>query len=203
MPYLHWGTLKMLEWRNGLIDRIKNSPITNKQNQKGLNVEDEFKMMLHMTYPDLTSVQFEYALLMFRHLGKAKDMHPRRTLDQYYYTHLPNTDLRDRTQVVSRYGPGGKHWSCNHEDGGNEDNHTDRPSIGSSSSQSSECLKQRDIENPNREKQPGSGDETILMVDKLWLWVLGGSTIHTLPWRVTALTNNFRRNYRYLLRPAM
>lgn len=37
------------------------------------------------------------------YLDEEHPLHPRRTLDQYYYHNLDNTDERDRDQTVSRY----------------------------------------------------------------------------------------------------
>jgi len=38
--------------------------------------------------------------------GEIPALQPRRTLDQYFYTHLESTSLRDSDQVVYRYTTG-------------------------------------------------------------------------------------------------
>jgi hypothetical protein len=89
---------------------------------------------------------------------------------------MRNTDARDKTQIVSKYGPDGQYW--------NGIDHTTW--LGATECKErkrwyrtvpEKMQKQSDPENANEEEQPTNlrnDTRAILMVDKLWLWILGG-----------------------------
>lgn len=87
MPFLHWGTETVLDWRDEAISLIDagSSPPPNPS-------ESEMRRFYHKMMTDqLTSSE--------------KPLHLRRTLDQFYYDHVANTRGRDTDQIVSKYGP--------------------------------------------------------------------------------------------------
>ncbi|KAF2452604.1 hypothetical protein BDY21DRAFT_358573 [Lineolata rhizophorae] len=112
MPFLHWGTECVLEWRDKKIETIENS---------SANVADDCE----------TELRRFYAEMMANQLLSDKPLHIRRTLDQYYYTHIKKTRERDLDQVVAKYGPMAKE----------------------------------------------KGHRPMIIVDQLWLWILGGNTV--------------------------
>jgi hypothetical protein len=79
MPYLHWEIEEQLDKRKQFI------------NQLGTKTEGQT--------PNLDSDQE----LLRAYLRDPHPLHIRRTLDQYYYHTLEDTEKRDKDQVVSRY----------------------------------------------------------------------------------------------------
>ncbi|KAI9868593.1 MAG: Ankyrin repeat and death domain-containing protein 1A [Trichoglossum hirsutum] len=88
MPYIHWGTKK------GLLDLkrfIKNESAVKKQTSEEQQVEG------------ILGVKNPMEELIRAYLGVKHPLHIRRTLDQYHYYTLQDTDNRDNDQVPSRY----------------------------------------------------------------------------------------------------
>jgi hypothetical protein len=75
MPYLHWDTEKGQRERANAID-------------------------LHLRNPPNSPKRHRSSTLV----GNLRQ-HPRRTLDQYYYSCLPDTSLRDRDQIINHRTP--------------------------------------------------------------------------------------------------
>ena len=79
MPYIHWETEQRLaEMKKVIEDVEKNSSTASKKRDK-----NEELIRVDLVHP--------------RH-----PLHIRRTLAQYYYT-LENIDIRDKSQIVTRY----------------------------------------------------------------------------------------------------
>jgi hypothetical protein len=56
-----------------------------------------------MTKAPTTKRQRIEAYQAARYLDAARPLHPRRTLDQFYYSSLRNTDARDADQTISKW----------------------------------------------------------------------------------------------------
>lgn len=94
LPYVHWercqgqeNMTRILEGKPLIASRLLNGEVNNTARiQLGETVlEDDPSDTLLTTY-----------------VGKNPPLHIRRTLDQYYYSKLKDTEVRDRDQVVSR-----------------------------------------------------------------------------------------------------
>jgi hypothetical protein len=88
MPFLHWGTETVLDWRDKAIARIE----TNSSPPSSAASESEMR-------------RFYLKMMTDQLLSPEKPLHLRRTLDQFYYAHTANTRDRDTDQIVSKYGP--------------------------------------------------------------------------------------------------
>jgi hypothetical protein len=85
MPYIHWETNEALVRMKKTLTRVPKSPTS-----------------------DMASISQTEALevdekLLWSYLYKSPPLHIRRTLNQFYYYTLENTDARDEKQFVSRY----------------------------------------------------------------------------------------------------
>jgi hypothetical protein len=148
MPFLHWGTLHVLKWRAEKIAVIEKRDDQRKNGKSEPDLEDPFGK-------DTSGMFRYYTKMMDEQLIADTPLHLRRTLDQYYYSHMKNTDQRDYDQVVTKYGKGGEFWS----------------SIDDQEDRSEETF------NDKKERlSTGNETHTILMVDQLWLWIIGSST---------------------------
>lgn len=119
MPYIHWGTVEVLEWRQKKLEKAEAAFA------QGLELDSN---ALKDDNNSKSGVFDFYAEMMATQLNSGHPLHLRRTLDQYYYMHSSNTLERDHDQVVTKHGP-----------------------------------------------DPKGKNRSILMVDQLWLWILGGS----------------------------
>lgn len=184
MPFLHWGKQEILRWRKEKITTVEENQ--NKPIAKQKPVCD----------PKDSTMRRFYADLMQRQLFCDPPLHIRRTLDQYYYTHMRDTSARDNDQVVSKYGKGGK------LEGSPETNHKTSAVMR----HGGRCTWLR-----TQEKDGGLGEgneegqnHTILMVDQLWLWILGSGKFDSLLDSVApAKSTCVHRNRSNLLRSPM
>jgi hypothetical protein len=117
MPYIHWeadqAQRQVSDWINEVkLDSEKTSGA--KENKLWPSEKDRVKSTStangtgrHSTDIGEVSVETpeakeDYQELLRRYLFKRRPVHLRRTLDQYYYSHLADTKLRDGDQVVMR-----------------------------------------------------------------------------------------------------
>lgn len=139
-------------------------------------------------------VTYRDKMLIRKYLYKDPPLHPRRTLDQAYYSTLKTTKARDRDQVVYRgTRPDPPHsidlktreWTCSEEGTDGKDKRTEN-----AQRQRSERKDQRT--GNTQEQKPDRNDQfcdhcanhvrkvsRILMVDQLWMWILDDKTIIT------------------------
>ncbi|KAK4159854.1 hypothetical protein QBC43DRAFT_373536 [Cladorrhinum sp. PSN259] len=125
--------------------------------------------------------------LLEEYLNRDPPLHPRRTLDQYYYSNLKTTEGRDRDQVV--YRGTSANWDTRH-----------KLEFVSQSRQKKSLLGRLGFSNDpmadGRWQWSGHSKETdengcnychdnvrktsqVVMVDQLWMWVLDENTIIT------------------------
>jgi hypothetical protein len=91
MPYLHWDSQKCFITRADFLKRI----------HERMNVE------IPVSFDGQRSALYK---IFLEYLNKGSSYHPRRSLDQFFYSRLPDTSLRDKDQVVSKHtgwSPGG------------------------------------------------------------------------------------------------
>ena len=94
-------------------------------------------------------------------------LHIRRTLDQYGYSGLEDTGLRDHDQVL--YKCTRRKWNRDkHADNGG-DAQPRRQFYGSRQGGDSQNVSSR-----GDDRDPDDDDARVLMVDQLWCWVLDG-----------------------------
>lgn len=128
MPYIHWEAYIAQRNVSSMIEEVENESLkTNPTpNDKlplwpserrdtgttpGLQITDPTGQTTHeeVKLPELDHVALDnpeaeedYFELLRRYLFKRRPMHLRRTLDQYYYSYLTDTNDRDSDQVVMR-----------------------------------------------------------------------------------------------------
>jgi hypothetical protein len=124
MPYIHWESDRAQRKIAALIEEVKEEsqrttgakknnfwPNENHHPRKSsatinhTGQPDKGKMKtqdLDHAMLDTPEAQEDYAELLRRYLYKRRPVHLRRTLDQYYYSHLADTNFRDGDQVVMR-----------------------------------------------------------------------------------------------------
>lgn len=91
MPYLHWETEDNLEEMKDIIKQHEMS----KSRKPGDSQSD--------TRKEKSSDYFKLQDLVQAYLDDKHPLHIRRTLDQFYYHTLKDTDVRDKDQTGSRY----------------------------------------------------------------------------------------------------
>jgi len=158
MPYLHWGSLDVLEWRDRQIAEIEKKRLPNPDSNQ-------------------SETRSFYSKLMWDQLClDKKPLHVRRTLDQFYHTYKRDTYRRDCDQIVSKYGKDGLYWEPFESDSEKTPTRTARRKRFRFV-----CGKKHhdEEEKPATTNMAKEGDmhraTTILLVDQLWLWVIGGS----------------------------
>jgi hypothetical protein len=91
MPYLHWETEDNVDEMKAIINHYEmtksGKPNDGQNNTENKKSSDNSKMQE----------------LVQAYLDDKHPLHIRRTLDQYYYHTLKNTDVRDKDQTGSRY----------------------------------------------------------------------------------------------------
>lgn len=128
MPYIHWEAYKAQRNISGMIEEVKSESLKTKPtpNDKhplwpserrdtgtttelqitdptGQTTHEEVKLQeLDHVALDNPEAEEDYFELLRRYLYKRRPVDLRRTLDQYYYSHLADTNDRDRDQVVMR-----------------------------------------------------------------------------------------------------
>jgi hypothetical protein len=135
--------------------------------QDAIEIYEQTDSSLGQEY--LNSAQFKYESLLLQYYTKPEDPkgpHISRTLDQYYYSALPNTTYRDMDQVVRRYQA---KRSCKV-----------RKKVESTATGTKNKKKPKRKGLPKRKleefKYHEEDPETkIGMVDQLWLWIIDDS----------------------------
>jgi hypothetical protein len=143
MPFLHWGSERILDWREAKIRLMEERRTSDPRDMAAAAALPSI-----VSPSDTPAERFHAQLMEAQLLSDTRPLHLRRTLDQFFYTTLADTHDRDRDQVLSKYGP-------------------------------------------DRDK---AGARPILMVDQLWLWVLGGGTVVTCFDRRWEDDGNFQAN---------
>jgi hypothetical protein len=90
MPYLHWDTRRCFNDRAKFMEDISEG-----KHRIPQGLEEQRKSLYEITHD---------------YLNEGSSLHPRRSLDQFFYSHLSDTTTRDNDQVVSKHtiwGPGG------------------------------------------------------------------------------------------------
>lgn len=83
LPYLHWDTLRCFTQRSDYVRDVNNG--------RTVDIPDRL--------PDRTKSVYR---VMRDYSGMVSSLHPRRSLDQFFYSSLPETTTRDKDQVVSK-----------------------------------------------------------------------------------------------------
>src|SRR5436853_5969684 len=86
-PYLHWDTVGAVRARNDLLKKISPSESDKYSRETFFDSASDEKKIIWQYATDNS------------HLP----LHPRRTLDQYGYPDLENTEFRDQDQVLTRW----------------------------------------------------------------------------------------------------
>jgi hypothetical protein len=175
MPYLHWATSgKLLESRSKLMDALSDH-IKNRNYERPsgteigkLDIPDKMKLMAMFLYPI-----------------NDRCLHVRRTLDQFYYSTLPEADSRTTDQVVYKFAMKQSQKQEEKDKLRKEKDEETRQKMtqgsirsykgGMSNSSGSETSERTrgngaQIENP----EPLWDPPKVLMVNQLWLWVING-----------------------------
>ncbi|KAL1967139.1 hypothetical protein VTN77DRAFT_3430 [Rasamsonia byssochlamydoides] len=126
--------------------------------------------------------------------GNGKGLHVSRTLDQYYYSSLPDTVRRDADQVVRRYQTRQFQEKAERERERKNAEPQSRKNLSGSYGADAPDRRQTSvlnnnadqIENPVRESEHIGPDEDnndwdfeMCMVDQLWLWIVDDKTVIT------------------------
>lgn len=153
MPYLHWDTYKLLVKRRHLVkkrlEHNRSRPVP------------EWVSRLDLEH----RVTWVY-------LGRDPPFNCRRTLDQFGYPNLHDTRARDDDQMLYKMTKKRRKASSGVLISGKSD--TSPQNIGSDGEHIDE-----DEESLNEEDQSSDEDVldgTVLMVDQLWLWIVGNGT---------------------------
>lgn len=96
MPYLHWELESEQQKLKRIMKEHKDNRLTKDEKHKRAH-QDRIKNSL------ADEMLGETEKLYWRYLDELHPLHPRRTLDQFYYHMLPDTDERDKDQTVTRY----------------------------------------------------------------------------------------------------
>lgn len=84
IPYLHWDTLKCFEARAKFLKLVYDKK------------EPQIPAGLGQQQRTLYNIAKEF-------LNRAASFHPRRSLDQFFYSRLPDTSTRDSDQIVTKH----------------------------------------------------------------------------------------------------
>lgn len=127
MPYIHWEAYVAQRNVSRTIEEVKQESLKANASFKNKlplwpveRVVNNTPLSFHFTHPnDKTKpkpkspeldhislshpeAEEDYSEMIRRYLYKRRPVHLRRTLDQYYYSHLADTQFRDGDQVVMR-----------------------------------------------------------------------------------------------------
>jgi ankyrin repeat protein len=179
MPYLHWESYRSSEAVSQLLKNIKDRSMQNlilRGSKSWRTYEAEPRALTRSTVLDSAKQKEEPAgmvthdkksnsddELMEKYLFKRLPVHLRRTLDQYYYSYLADTRVRDRDQVVTKVR---NRELYNHT----HISHT----VEKKTSKSKRFGRSKDVipENLKNETPPPDNNSPLVVVDQLWLWVL-------------------------------
>ncbi len=196
MPYLHWESYRSSDAVSKLLEKIKNDSMQNlilRGGKSWRTYEAEPKQLTRSTVLDFTEQKEpvtpdtndktpdEDDELLENYLFKRWPIHLRRTLDQYYYSYLADTGLRDGDQVVTKVR--------NRELYLNElairnrgHNHIQGPQIVEKQATKSNNYRERlrrfsksreaPLEVSKHETPPKDKNSPLVIIDQLWLWVL-------------------------------
>ncbi|KAH7323516.1 hypothetical protein BKA65DRAFT_510978 [Rhexocercosporidium sp. MPI-PUGE-AT-0058] len=180
MPYVHWATSgNLMTERNTIIRslgkafKIEGYHRPKYEDVDKLNIAPKLKLMKAFLFPE-----------------NDRCLHVRRTLDQFYYSTLPQALADERTtdQVVYRFA---MKQQKNHseevrksersrskitEEGLGKASFDDR---GSPRSQKIQVVEQEIREQPNKNDEPPWDPPKVMMVNQLWMWVIDGDTVVT------------------------
>jgi len=141
--------------------------------------------------PGIPEAEEDYEELLRRYLFKRRPVHLRRTLDQYYYSHLADTHFRDGDQVVMRQlNESTKRLKLDDDpkykkllEIKKREEAIERASF------LPRILKKISTSRPKKLKEVSSqilaieqkpyrdGNSPVLMVDQLWLWIIDESQL--------------------------
>lgn len=180
MPYIHWATSgNLMTERNTLIRSLaKAFKIEGYHRPKyevvdKMDIAPKLKMMKAFLFPE-----------------NDRCLHIRRTLDQFYYSTLPQALADERTtdQVVYRFAmkqqqkhveearKSEKKISKITEEEPGKASFDDRESL---KSQKIQIIEQEIREQQKRNEEPPWDPPKVMMVNQLWMWVIDGDTVVT------------------------
>jgi hypothetical protein len=199
VPYAHWDTEENRAEMHHVMKEVREA------RKADIDCED----LSQRSIPDLKTIQDHPSWnknekLLCAYLYNNPPVHPRRTLDQFYYHMLENTEQRDQDQVITRYYH--NVWNRHHNAlGDDEDTNPEmqletrpqhnfslpRPNVGTASKQgntqsptpvipNTRALSEQSMATASKKQEHADhGDETekahLIMVDQLWLWILDDS----------------------------
>jgi hypothetical protein len=110
MPFVHWETEENRAEMHHVMDQVRQACKDDLENQNRRQKSPKAK-------PDIKTIQendhwSKNEKLLCAYLYNSPPVHPRRTLDQFYYHMLEDTEERDRDQVITRYYS--NQWKRNH-----------------------------------------------------------------------------------------
>jgi ankyrin repeat protein len=110
MPFVHWETEENRAEMHHVMEQVRQACKDDLENQNTLRKSPKAK-------PDIKAIQerrfwSKNEKLLCAYLYNSPPVHPRRTLDQFYYHMLEDTEERDRDQVITRYYA--NQWKRNH-----------------------------------------------------------------------------------------
>lgn len=215
MPYIHWEADHAQLSVTAMIEEVKaesqktSGAQKNKlwPNEKDRNLTRQYSSTAgHVGQPDLRRLRTveinevtldtpeaeeDYYELLRRYLFKRRPVHLRRTLDQYYYSHLADTNFRDGDQVVMRqFNENTKKLKLKDDPKYKrlQDIRKREEEIAEASFWS-RTVKRVSTTRPMKLKEVTSqlleieqapyrdANSPVLMVDQLWLWVLDESSL--------------------------
>lgn len=188
MPYIHWESFSSQEEVGKILHRIirdisktkiwrsKENTGQASENPSRQNTEDVNEPTPSPGGDDgvpgaKNSKSTDYdAELLQTYLYKRWPVHMRRTLDQYYYSYLADTKVRDSDQVAMRARERKMH---------EEDEYTQQyvaPKIENNTGN-----KKEDNQKPRREEKDNKpkhdNNSPVVMIDQLWVWIVSDSTL--------------------------
>jgi len=210
MPYIHWEADRAQTLVAKWIKKVKlDSEKTSGARENNFWPSEKIRIgpvsTIHvakhpqMTTSDVGEVTIEtqdagenYLELLRRYLFKRRPVHLRRTLDQYYYSHLADTNFRDGDQVVMRQL---NEYKKELKLKGNRDYEKlkviqkqeqaiERSSFFSRIFQKAWRSRPMKLEEVNsrlfdiEQTLYRDRNSPVLMIDQLWLWVVDESLLH-------------------------
>jgi hypothetical protein len=179
MPYLHWTTSgDDLDHRNFVINELAEKfrdPGYKRPTPEDIEAENEKTMKMKI-------------LRAFLHPTNDRCLHIRRTLDQYYYSTLPDADERTVDQVVYKFAKKQHNKQIEEAARAKEEEKkraTERrerskwemseSSLGSSRSFPRRGMEFEDPEEEDKKRVDVSWDPPkVMMVNQLWMWIIDG-----------------------------
>jgi hypothetical protein len=179
MPYLHWESYRSSEAVSWVLKNIKDESMQNlilRGSKSWRTYEAEPKALTRSTLLDSAKQKGDATiaiqngrkdnpddLLMKKYLFKRLPVHLRRTLDQYYYSYLADTRVRDRDQVITKVR-NRELYNHKHRAHTNDEKTSKSKRFGGQ--------KEDPPENFKNKTAPLDNNSPLVVVDQLWLWVL-------------------------------